>query len=81
LRPTPDPDLGENFEEIAFFIDLSQTNKFNESLFCNEWTLSKVTMETYVDGVLTETEDRKVSTKELSIKKDYTVTIIIKPMV
>jgi hypothetical protein len=75
LRPTPDPELGEEFKAMEHWIDMSQTNKFNESLFCNEWTLSKVTMETYVDGVLTETEDRKVSTKELSIKKDYTVTI------
>lgn len=39
-------DLGE-FELIAGFIDLSQQNKYNESLFCNDWILSKVTREHY----------------------------------
>lgn len=77
LPPTPDPDLGEQFKTMEFWIDMSQTNKFNESLFFNEWTLSKVTMETYVDGVLTETEERAdlFHARELSIRKDYTVSI------
>lgn len=57
LSPTPDPDLGTMFKSMESWIDMSQTNKFNESLFCNDWILSKVMLETYVDGVLTEAKD------------------------
>ena len=77
LRPTPDPELGEEFKAMEHWIDMSKTNQFNESLFFNEWTLSKITMETYIDGVLTKTEERAdlFHASELSIRKDYTVTI------
>jgi hypothetical protein len=72
--PTPDSDLGE-FELIAGFIDLSQQNKYNESLFCNDWILSKVSREHYVDGVLQDTEDATSwwSKMQYTIRNDHTI--------
>ncbi len=77
LRPTPDPELGEEFKAMEPWIDMSKTNQFNESLFFNEWTLSKITEETYVDGVLTKTKERAdlFHARELSIRKDHTMSI------
>ena len=48
------PDLVDMVEN---FIDMSQKNKFNQSQFVGEWTLSKVYKDTYVDGQLTKSED------------------------
>ena len=75
LQPTSDAELGDNFKAFESWIDMSQTNRFNESLFCNDWTLSKVTYETYVDGILTETQDATDwwSKMEYSIKDDHTL--------
>ena len=75
LQPTSDAELGDNFKAFESWIDMSQTNRFNEGLFCNDWTLSKVTYETYVDGILTETQDATDwwSKMEYSIKEDHTL--------
>lgn len=75
LRPTPDPELGDDFKLYESWIDMSQTNRFNESLFCNDWILSKVTYEKYLDGVLTETEDiTDTFAKDwFSLKDDHTI--------
>ena len=49
--PTPDPELGE-FQTCSSLINLSQKNKFNESLFCNkDWVLYGARYEKYHDGV------------------------------
>ena len=75
LRPTPDSELGDDFKLYESWIDMSQTNRFNESLFCNDWILSKVTYERYMDGVLTETEDiTDTFAKDwFSLKDDHTI--------
>lgn len=75
LPPTPDPELGEDFAAMEPWIDMSKTNQFNESLFCNDWILSKVTYEIYVDGVLTETKDATDmwAVQEYSIFEDHTI--------
>ena len=75
LQPTPDAELGEDFKIFESWIDLTQTNQFNESLFVNNWILSQVTRETYVDGVLTKTQDVTDlwATSEYSIMEDHTI--------
>lgn len=75
LRPTPDSELGDDFKLYESWIDMSHTDRFNESLFCNDWILSKVTYERYLDGVLTETEDiTDTFAKDwFSLKDDHTI--------
>lgn len=73
--PTPDTaDLGE-FQLIAGYVDLSQQNRFNESLFCDDWILAKVTRERYVDGVLKDIEDATPwwEKMEYIIRNDHTI--------
>ena len=54
--PTPDPELGE-FQTCSSLINLSQKNKFNESLFCNkDWVLYGARYEKYHDGVLQDSK-------------------------
>lgn len=67
-------DLGE-FQLIAGYIDLSLQNQYNESLFCNDWVLAKVTRERYVDGVLKETTDvtQWWSKMEYIIRNNHTI--------
>lgn len=75
LAPTPDPELGVMFKGLEYWIDMSQTNQFNESLFCNDWILSKVMLETYVDGVLTKTQDYtdRWAVMEYTFNDDHTM--------
>ena len=76
LRPTPDPELGEDFKAMEHWIDMSKTNQFNESLLYNDWVLTKITQETYFDGVLTDTKDvtsDRYGTKGYSIKANHTL--------
>lgn len=51
-----EPDLGE-FRDWESYIDMSQKNRFDESLFWKEWAVDKVYRETYVDGELRFKED------------------------
>lgn len=51
-----DPDLGK-FQDWESYIDLSQKNRFDESLICKEWVVDKVYKEVYVDGKLQFKED------------------------
>ena len=48
----------DEFKIDGRWIDTSQNNKFDESLLFNSWILSKVTYETYIDGVLTRSSDQ-----------------------
>lgn len=52
-----DPDLGE-FKNCERLIDMTQKNKYDESLFCKDWVVSKVYYEIYVDGTLQSSEDK-----------------------
>ena len=71
--PTPDPELGE-FEALApGIIDKSRKNKYNEANFCNHWVLSKVSMETYQDGELSDRSDNvNYSAVQYLIYNDHT---------
>ncbi len=71
--PTPDPDLGE-FQLLSAGIDMSQKNKFNESLICNkEWVLSSVKLERYLNGVLQESKNTGVPEARYYFRNDHTV--------
>lgn len=71
---TEDPDLGE-FQHCEHLIDMSQQNKFEETLFCKEWIISEVYYETYVDGVLQSAEDHTESHAgfTVSFQDDHTL--------
>lgn len=66
--------LGE-FECCEHLIDMTQKNKYEESLFCNDWIVSKVYYETFVDGYLQSKEDQtdKWIGHEVSFLVDYTM--------
>ena len=69
-------DLGE-FERLRSSIDMSQTNRFDESLFSNDWMAKKWGGEFYVDGVLDDSdivEDTGPLKVTLSLRDDHTVT-------
>ena len=70
-----DPELGE-FQVFESYIDMSQTNKFRESFLYKHWTLSKVTYETYVDGVLVDSRDdtQGWGLMEYSFRSDHTMS-------
>ena len=51
-----DPDLG-SFRSWEPYLDMSQKNRFDESLFCKEWVVRKRYLETYVDGIIQFKED------------------------
>lgn len=57
-----EPDLGK-FQDWESYIDMSQKNQFDESLFCKEWDVDKVYREIYVDG-------------KIKYKEDYTDAVI-----
>ena len=57
-----DPDLGK-FQNWESYLDMSQKNQFDESLFCKEWDVDKVYREIYVDG-------------KIKYKEDYTDAVI-----
>lgn len=75
MRPTPDAKFKGEFEGLLNYIDKSQRNKFNESLFCNDWVLTKVIKEIYVDGVLTDTSDYThiFGKNEFTLCEDHTI--------
>lgn len=75
MRPTPNAKLKGEFEVFKKWIDKSKRNKFNESLFCNNWVRSKVIEEIYVDGVLTETRDitHIFTISEFTLYEDHTI--------
>ena len=52
-----DSELGE-FQSCERSIDMTQKNKYEETLFCNDWIISKVYYETFVDGDLQSKEDQ-----------------------
>lgn len=72
---TEEPDLGE-FQHCEHLIDLTQQNKYDETLFCKEWVLSKVYYETYVDGILQSAEDHTESDAgfTISFHDDHTMS-------
>ena len=69
-----DPAMGE-FQILAPSIDMSQTNRFDEALFCNDWVLFKVVNETYIDGDFKEgTDVTRTWTKHgYSFHRDHTM--------
>jgi hypothetical protein len=72
------PELGEEFQSLGEKIDLSQQNKFDESLFYGSWVQDKSGHDNYVDGELVESfrepdEDR---TLEYVFDRDHTMTIV-----
>lgn len=71
--PTPDPELGE-FQTCSSLINLSQKNKFNESLFCNkDWVLYGARYEKYHDGVLQDSKTVDWAKEECFFQNDHTV--------
>ena len=69
-------DLGE-FERLRSSIDMSQTNRFDESLFSNDWMAKEWGAEIYVDGVFNDSdivENTGMLTVSLSLREDHTVT-------
>lgn len=71
-----DPDLGE-FRRWESYIDMSQKNKFDESLFCKEWVVDKVYLVTYVDGKQRFKEDRTndvIPWNNYVFKKDHSMS-------
>ena len=70
-----DPDLGE-FKSCERSIDMTQKNKYEETLFCNDWIISKVYYETYVDGHLQSKEDQtdKWIGQDFCFKSDHSMT-------
>lgn len=44
-------------KKVEYWIDMSQSNKCDQSKFVGDWVLTKVDYEVYVDGELTETTD------------------------
>ena len=71
--PTKDPELGE-FSGLEYFIDMSQTNKFNESSFCKTWVLSSSSQQIYIDGSLESTADFDLWMPQCTFRKDHTMT-------
>lgn len=69
-----DPAMGE-FQILAPTIDMSQTNHFDEALFCNDWVLFKVENETYIDGDFKEKTDvtRTWTKHGYSFRSDHTM--------
>lgn len=50
-------------------IDMTQTNKFSASNIVGEWIPEKASLETYVDGELTESKDISFNEKKISFYK------------
>ena len=50
-------DLGR-FSVLDVFVDKTQTNQYNQNAFCHDWTFSKTQVEIWIDGKLTEIQDR-----------------------
>lgn len=73
---TEDGESNGYFRDLEPLIDMSQTNQYNESLLCNTWILSKVIRETYVDGVLVDSEDETESWSkmEYTFRKDHSMS-------
>ena len=73
------PVLGEEFEEFESLIDLSQQNKYDETLLCKTWVLEKGISELYVDGHLESTTDitEQVSLKSFTYNDDHTMSFFV----
>lgn len=68
-------DLGQ-FSVLEFLVDKSQTNKYGQSVFCNEWEYSMTQMETWVDGTMTGLEEVNYvfPYNTLVLREDWTMT-------
>ena len=72
---TPDADLGDEFQGMEGFIDMSKSNQFDETLFCNTWEQDRVIQEVYVDGELeSSAEANNWSKVKYTFRKDHTMS-------
>ena len=75
------PELGEEFQSFGGRIDLSQSNKFDEALFCGTWVLDKMGVDVYVDGQLQSSEIHPHEEDDLSLEwtldKDHAMIEVI----
>ena len=71
-----DPEIEGEFEYFAEhgLIDMSQSNKFVESLFCNAWEGGKAVKENYVDGQIESSSDITILHFGFTLNEDHTLT-------
>ena len=75
------PELGEEFQSFGNKIDMSQSNKFDEALFCGTWVVDRqFGVDVYVDGQLQSSEmhqnDHDLSL-EWTLNEDHTMIEVV----
>lgn len=70
-----DPQLGE-FGNAGLYLNLENTNTFDERLFCREWTPKSIILETYEDGIYKKSENVSswIGESKIVLHSDYTLT-------